>query len=124
MSLEYDPVSSLRHWPTPMSQYGKTPYGDNLYRIVFRDSRRHLVGGTWPDGGSGYHWVPKYRARDSAWIVGRGRPESMTKLQWDTQLIDPISGWLLLGPYPARGDYELVWEFDRGVDSDSLDRIV
>lgn len=124
MAFEYDPITSLRHWPTPMSRFGKTPYGDNLYRIVFRDSRRHLVGGRWPDGTSGYHWVPKYRSIDAPWIMERWRPESLTKSQWDRDMVDPVSGWLLLGPYPSRGDYELVWEFDKGVDSDSLDRIV
>ena len=134
MSLEYDPVSNLRHYPAPMGKYGQNPFGENLYRIVFRQSRRHLVGGEWAasrkldgtlePGGTGYHWVPKYPTIKAAWILERWRPESLTKSQWDRDMVDPISGWLLFGPYPSRGDYDLVWEFDQGVAADSLDTIV
>ena len=128
MSLEYDPVTSLRHWPTPMSRFGKNVYGENLYRIVFTQSRRHLVGGLWPDGKTAYHWVPKYRKVASAWILERWYSPfeftKMSKTSWDSTMVDPVSGWLLLGPYPSRGEYDLVWEFDAGVDSDNLEKIV
>lgn len=128
MLAEYDPVTDLRHWPTPMSRFGKTPFGDNLYRIVFRDSRRHLVGGCWADGSTGYHWVPKYRAVSSPWILERWYNAfeftKMTQARWDREMVDPVSGWLILGPYPTRGEYDLVWQFDAGVDADSLEKIV
>jgi hypothetical protein len=123
MSFEYDPASSLRHWPTPMGRFGKNPFGENLYRIVLTESRRHLVGGLWPDGATGYHWVPKYRSVKAPWILERWRWEMLSKAKWD-ELVDPVSGWPLFGPYPTRGDYELVWEFDAGVDADSLDNII
>ena len=122
--LQYDPAVNLRHYPVPMSKYGTNPFGENLYRIVFTESRRHLVGGMWPDGSMAYHWVPKYRQISSAWILERWRFEPMTKFQWERDLVDPVSGWPLFGPYPARGDYDLCWEFDHGVDSDSMDNVV
>ena len=128
MSLQYDPKSDLRHWPTPMAKYGQNPYGENLYRIVLRDSRRHLVGGTWPDGSTGYEWVPKYRKVSSPWVLERWYTSweftKMSRSMWDLTMKDPQSGWLLLGPYPDRGEYDLVWEFDHGVDSDNLDQII
>ncbi len=128
MGCEYDPLTSLRHWPTPMGKYGKNPYGGNLYRIVFTASRRHLVGGDFLGEGPAYHWVPKYRAVKSAWILERWYSAfeftRMSKTMWDTTMIDPVSGWLLLGPYPARGEYDMVWEFDQGVDADNLDSII
>ena len=128
MSFEYDPATDLRHWPTPMKRFGVNPYGENLYRIVLTTSRRHLVGGCWPDGEVAYHWVQKYRMVKAAWILERWNSPleftRMSKTQWDTTMIDPVSGWLLLGPYPARGEYDLAWEFDQGVAADSLDNII
>lgn len=123
--FEYDPVTSLRHWPTPMQKYGKNPFGEPLYRIVFRDSRRHLVGGTWPDGATGYHWVPKYREVQAPWILERWYASheftKMSQAQWDLTMVDPVSGWLILGPYPSRGEYDMVWEFHPG---DNLDQVI
>ena len=47
---EYDPQLNLRHFPTlPMAVYGLNQYGENLYRVVFAESRRHLIGGQWRD---------------------------------------------------------------------------
>ena len=128
MSLEYDPKVNLRHYPMPMAKYGTNPYGEPLYRIVFRDSRRHLVGGAFAGEGPAYHWVPKYRHVSAAWILERWHTAfeftRMSQLQWDTTMVDPVSGWLILGPYPSRGEYDLVWEFDQGVSADSLDNII
>lgn len=111
-----------------MGQYGKTPFGDPLYRIIFRDSRRHLVGGRWPDGTQEYRWVPKYERVRAVWILERWYAAMefthMSKLKWDCTMVDPVSGWLILGPYPTRGEYDLVWEFDQGVDNDSLEKII
>lgn len=123
--LEYDPVSSLQHHPTPnLKRFGVNPYGEPLYRIVFAASRRHLVGGCWADGEWAYHWVPKYKHAKSAWILERWDVERLSKAEWDRTMVDPVSGWLLFGPYPSRGDYDLAWEFDKGVAADSLDNIV
>ena len=123
MILEYDPKVNLAHYPLPMGKYGKTPFGDNLYRIVRTDSRRRLVGGEWFGGERMYHWVPAYRNCSAPWILEMWRPEPMSIRQWN-ELSDPATGWPLFGPYPSRGDYELVFEFDFGVAADSLDNII
>lgn len=124
MELEYDPVLNLRHYPAPMFRFGQNPFGENLYRIVLTHSRRHLVGRRWSDGHVGYHWRPKYRAVKAAWILERWNWERLSKAEWDRTMVDPFSGLLLFGPYPARGDYELAWEFDKGVAADSIDNLI
>ena len=131
MILEYDPAVNLRHYPLPMRKYGLNPYGEPLYRIVFKDTRYHLVGGFWWDTGeTAYHWVPKYDQVKSPWILERWYTASeftrMSQSQWDSTMVDPISGWLTLGPYPSRGEYDLAWEFQGGLEisSSDVDRIV
>jgi hypothetical protein len=128
MALEYDPVRSLQHFPLPMRKYGLNPYGENLYRIVLASSRRKLVGGTWPDGTTAYHWTVRYPKEVQGWIPERWRSAfdytGMTQMQYDQTHVDPVSGWLINGPYPSRGEYELAWEFEAGVAADSLDKIV
>ena len=146
--LDYDPKTSLRHFPISMGRFGKNEFGENLYRIVFTVSRRHLVGGAWQTkcimcagygcpacGGKGateaergYKWRVRYPAVKSPWILERWYDAysytRMTKTQWDFEMVDPVSGWLLFGPYPSRGEYDLIWEFDEGVCSDNLDQII
>ena len=160
MSLEDDPVTDLRHYPMPMGKYGKNPYGENLYRIVFASSRRRLIGGRWhvpcarcdgtgeeepyvrcdSCGGLGnsgyedaYHWAPAYPdavANRSPWILERWYTgmefAGMSQIQWDLNMIDPVSGWLILGPYPSRGEYDLAFEFGPTllIGSSDVDRIV
>lgn len=121
--LEYDPKTSIQHWPTPMAKYGQNLYGDNLYRIVLASSVRHLVGGQWDDGSRCYHWRPRYPNVRAAWILERWSQPTISRREWESYE-DPLSGWPLLGPYPSRGEYELAFEFDHGVDADSLDNIV
>ena len=109
MILSYDPATSLRHWPMPMSRFGTNPYGDNLYRIVFAPSRRHLVCGEWPDGSNQAQYVKKYPAVGEQWIMERWlRAEDYakcTKEFWDREM-------LILGPWPERGEYELCHVFE------------
>jgi hypothetical protein len=112
MALEYDPVASLRHFPMALGRFGKNPYGEPLYRIVSADSRRRLVGGFWQETGEvGYHWTRKYK-RIEGWILERWQMPTLSKKQWDRDMIDPLSGWLLFGPYPERGEYEMAYHFD------------
>lgn len=118
--FEYDPVTSLKHYPVPMAKYGKNLFGDPLYRIVLASSRYKLVGGCWPDGEFGYHWIPAYRQIDG-WILERW--QMPIKSQWEA-VVEPISGWPVNGPYPARGEYYLAWHFDQGVDQDNLETLI
>src|SRR5271166_389493 len=104
MILSYDPVSSLRHWPMPMGRFGHNPYSGNMYRIVFAPSRRHLVCGTWPDGSNHASYVKRYGNLGEQWIMERWLPAmeyaKCSKETWDRD-------FLILGPWPERGEYEL-----------------
>lgn len=131
MGFEYDPVKNLQHYPLAMAKYGLNPYLQPLYRIVLASSRRHLVGGMWPDGETAYHWLPTYkpikdsRGRDKVdyWVLERWQVCKTTKAEWD-RMVEPISGWLINGPYPSRGEYYHCWTFDQGVGEDNLATII
>lgn len=113
--LEYDPKTSLRHWPTPMAQYGLNPYGEPKWRIVFAPSRRILAG----NQQTGFHWVQAYRSRLGSdptdarlcvpvWILEGWRSAwdfcKMSRERWNAEM-------LILGPYPERGEYDLCHVF-------------
>ncbi len=121
MILEYDPKVNLQHYPLPTRRFGLNPFGEPLYRIVFASSRRNLAGPAWP-GETEFQWVPSYPAVKAAWVLERWHSAfeftGMTRTSWDYEMVER------LGPYPARGEYSLVWEFNLGVDADSLDKIV
>jgi hypothetical protein len=110
----YDPKTSLIHYSHPMSRYGLNPYGDPMYRIVLNGSRRNMLGGI--DGKTGvvgYHWAVTYdRIPMNSWILEKWLSPSeftdLSKEQWDLEYRDPVTGLLLLGPFPDRGDYQLV----------------
>jgi len=51
---------TVTHYPLPMAKYGTTPSGGNLWRIVFADSVKRLIGGKWPDGKEEYRSVRAY----------------------------------------------------------------
>jgi hypothetical protein len=48
------------HHPTPMARFGLNPHGAPMWRIVFADSVRNLVGGRWPDGKEEYRLARFY----------------------------------------------------------------
>ena len=48
------------HHPTPMARFGLNPHGAPMWRIVFADSVRRLVGGRWPDGHEEYRMARVY----------------------------------------------------------------
>lgn len=51
---------TVTHHPTPMAKYGLTPSGAPIWRIVFADSVKHLIGGRWPDGKEEYRLARFY----------------------------------------------------------------
>src|ERR1035438_302620 len=120
MPLEYDPVTTLRHWPIPMGKYGKTPFGDNLYRIVFTESRLHLIRTSAAGEVAAYRWLPRYAQVQSPWVLEKWTMPTVSRFQWESDMSMVASGAPLV-PYPSRGEYEMLWEFDQGVDADSLD---
>jgi hypothetical protein len=111
-------------------RYGRTPFGEPRYRLVWSGSRFERSGGEWTDWDStvsardrqrgacapvrrvvAMRWTPKYPG-EHAWIIERWAPASSygTPEQWYA----PISQggtWLpagiaACGDYPHWGDYE------------------
>ena len=115
--FEYDPVSSLRHFPLSLDRFGKNVYGEPLYRIVWGPSRRYLVCGEWPDGSNCARWAVKYKQCGENWILegwmSAQRFAQCSRQQWER---DKLS----LGPWPERGEYEIVEPFYGVQPSDSL----
>lgn len=121
--MNYDPKSNLRFWPTEsMSRFGQNPYGGNLYRIVFAPSRRHIVYGEWPDGSRKADWVRTYADLGDCWVLEKWLSAydftKCTAETWNMMLT-------VLGPYPDRGEYELVHAFEACPPADAnLDKLI
>ncbi len=122
-------AGTVRQWNEKplLRRFGANPFGENLFRVVFADSRKHMVGGTWKDYSGApakdkelvngkdknivreiteYRWIPLYPGFHG-WVIEKwlsglefaGTPFSYELLQADTE-----SGLLPL-PYPTRGEY-------------------
>lgn len=107
------------HWPmTPMKVYGTIPGRDEpLFRIVFASSVRHLVGGEFADGFTGYRPVSTYEYIGDKWImekwVSAFEFTKQTEVEYKAQWEDPTTHLSLTGPYPSRGAYQWVWTFNK-----------
>lgn len=124
MTTVLDPTDSLREYPMPLSRYGLNPYGDPKYRIVFAQSRRKLVGGTWGDNGATeYRWTRTYPQVKDPWVLEAWSMPNMTRARWDA-MVDPQSGWLINGPYPDRGDYWHAHTFTCAVADCNFDKLI
>lgn len=51
---------AVTHHPTPMGRFGLNPYGAPMWRIVYADSVKRLIGGRWPDGHEEYRMTKAY----------------------------------------------------------------
>jgi hypothetical protein len=51
---------AVTHHPTPMAKYGLNPHQQPMWRIVFADSVKRLIGGRWPDGAEEYRLARVY----------------------------------------------------------------
>ena len=113
------------HYPMmSMGQYGKIPGRDEpLFRIVFAPTVRGLVGGefTDPDTGAveftGYRSCPRYEYIGDKWImekwVSAQEFTKQTELEYRAAWEDPKTHLCLTGPYPANGDWQWVWTFNK-----------
>jgi hypothetical protein len=116
---------SLNHHPSfgpeTMRRYGVNQFGEPIFRIVFADSRRHMVTGTWPDGSVGGQWRPRYRQLAGYWIMEGWLPadlyHKMTRQQWDLRFPQL--------PYQERGDYDHCHTFEACTpDHANVDKLV
>ena len=118
--LETNPT--LRHYPLSLERFGKNPYGDHLYRIVFAPSRRSIVFGEWPDGANEARLIPTYSELGNVWVLERWLSAAefarCDRATWDATLS-------ILGPYPERGEYEKCHVFAlSGPDDANLDKLI
>lgn len=62
---------TVTHYPLPMGRFGTTPSGGNLWRIVFSDSVKRIVGGKWPDGVEEYRSALAYEGEGirAKWVL-------------------------------------------------------
>ena len=91
-----------------MEHYGQNMFAQNLYRLVFSDSRTDLLGGKWPDGVCDYREVPRYPAIKGQWIMEKwlsAEEYAGTREQYELTQFDPDSNLYTCGPYPHRGEY-------------------
>lgn len=99
-----------QHYPVSMARFGLTPYGNNLYRIVFAPSVRHLIGGRWRDGRVEYRSRPTYGNMGNEWVLERWLPAEefcqMTREEYEIRFRNE-SGLFTMGPYPTEGVYFL-----------------
>lgn len=107
--------------PEAMKRYGCNLYGDPKYRVVFADSRRHIVQGEWPDGTVGAKWRPRYRQLAGNWILECWLPPSlyhrMSREKWD-QMFPML-------PYQDCGDYDHCFTFEACTpDNANVDKLV
>ena len=120
--LDYDPKTGLRHHPTSMAKFGLNPFQENLYRIIFAPSRRHIVYGEWRDGSRRASWVKTYAALGDVWVMERWHTAfeftRMTEQSWNESMT-------VLGIYPSRGEYEICHIFEAcAPEHANLDKLV
>lgn len=121
--LDYTPESLQHHpgnGPSEMRRFGTNQYGEPLYRIVFAESRKHLVTGTWPDGSVGGKYRPRYRQAAGHWIMERwisaDEYYKMPREKWDAMY--PCL------PFQDRGDYDLCHVFTCSIADANLDKLI
>lgn len=103
-------IPEPQHWPLmPMGQFGKIAGREEpLFRIVFAPSVKTLVGGTFPDGFTGYRVRPAYRHIGDKWILEKwisGYDHTkMDEVTYEANFKDE-NGLCITGPYPRNGIY-------------------
>lgn len=90
-----------------LEKFGRNPYGERNFRVVWAPSRTRIMGGFWEDRAvHEYRVVPKYGVSPK-WILERwmaasryGNPES-----WERNSVT-ADGFYSCGPFPVHGEYE------------------
>lgn len=112
--------------PTPewieksLGKYGRNPYGQPLFRIIWSDNRTLWCFGELVAKYPEVHcwvlekWLPAtYYGPQEAWYAVR---------DWEPG--SPNFGAPVLGPYPARGDYESSYLFTELPSSSAVPRVI
>lgn len=95
-----------------LERFGRNPYGQNVYRLIWAPSRMRIFGGYWDDTGkTEYRLVSKYGPTPQ-WALETWRPATVYAGPeiWERQTMSP-DGYLTCGPFPAHGDFECLHKF-------------
>jgi len=100
------------HYPAPMAKYGLNPFGQPLWRIVFADSVKRLVGGKWADGAEEYRLAKVYTgpAAKGRWVleswISAEEHTGCTAQEYPLRFQSPgCSITIQSEPYPHEGTY-------------------
>lgn len=106
-----------------MERHGKNPYGENLYRIIWAESRRRVVVQKFSTGASVAREIPEYPGR-FGWILERWEPpERVAKCTPEQWYANPVLD--VLGPFPHRGEYREAHPFSaHGPANANIDKLV
>jgi hypothetical protein len=97
-------------------KYGRNLLGENIFRLIWLPSRCYWAGGWWEiEGEFGYKRQPKYGVKNQRWAIEKWLPPSTygSPQMWD-QSTASREGYLQVGPFPARGEYECAAVFSVG----------
>lgn len=111
--MAYDPKSSLIHYPEPMARFGLNDFSEPKYRIVLNRSRRSLVHGQ----GRKPAWLRTYPdIKPHVYVMERWLSAyeftKTTAAIWNATMT-------ILGPYPSRGEWQMIHAFDHVLPGDS-----
>lgn len=89
-----------------LERYGRTPYGENRYRVVWGPSRYRIMGGYWEDAAKNEYRLAPIYGPTAQWVLEHWRPAVIfgSPQIWDTQTTTPEGFWGC-GPFPAHGDF-------------------
>jgi hypothetical protein len=90
---------------------GLNLHGDPNYRLIWGWSRKDLI---WSKRLGTYDRRPRYFLKKNRWSVEMWHPAQMSPETWERHSHQWLDGQrvALLGPYPTRGDYEILWTFE------------
>jgi len=95
-----------------LAPFGKNPWGENIWRVVWAPRRITMYGGYWHDNGMfEYRYVPRY-GKLTAWILERWLPARHfgSPKDWEATTAN-AEGYLSNGPYPRFGVYMSGYQF-------------
>ena len=105
-----------QEYQTILRRFGQNLHGENILRLIWLPSRFYTVGGWWEiEREFGYKRVPKYGVKNQRWCIEKWLPPSTygTPEIWEKQTLSP-EGFLQVGPFPVRGEYESAAVFSVG----------
>lgn len=97
-------------WPGgSLVSFGKNPFGGNLWRVVWSESRTYMFRAEYADGFQGFRQIPLYTGK-KCYILERWMSayqySKCTEESWNLHHSDQ-------GPYPSKGVYYgPCWEFE------------